>query len=102
MPRKKRNPNFVDRPPLNKKLAKQLAAGEKIRKKKHNRRIALNAYFQNLTPLDYMLGVLRNPHTTSPRRDDMAKSAAPYVHPRLSTNKITQDPDAPFKQEHKV
>lgn len=34
-------------------------------------------------PLDYMLMVLSDPGTPEPRKDDMAKAAAPYVHPRL-------------------
>lgn len=38
-----------------------------------------------LTPLDYMLSVMRNPRTKAPRRDEMAKAAAPYVHPRLAS-----------------
>ncbi len=35
-------------------------------------------------PLDYMLGVLRDTAQPAARRDDMAKAAAPYSHPRLS------------------
>jgi hypothetical protein len=38
-----------------------------------------------LTPLEYMLGVLRDPDVHSLRRDDMAKAAAPYVHSKLAT-----------------
>jgi hypothetical protein len=38
-----------------------------------------------LTPLGYMLGVLRDPRAPAARRDEMAKAAAPYVHPRLAT-----------------
>ncbi len=37
-----------------------------------------------LTPLEYMLGVMRDPKAPAARRDDMAKAAAPYVHPKLS------------------
>lgn len=37
-----------------------------------------------LTPLDYMLGILRDENAAVERRDDMAKAAAPYVHPRLA------------------
>jgi hypothetical protein len=37
-----------------------------------------------LTPLEDMLGVLRDPDAHPLRRDDMAKAAAPYVHPRLA------------------
>jgi hypothetical protein len=38
-----------------------------------------------LTPLDYMLKVLRDGKEDTSRRDEMAKAAAPYCHPRLST-----------------
>jgi len=37
-----------------------------------------------LTPLDYMLRVMRDDEAPKKRRDDMAKAAAPYVHPRLA------------------
>ena len=33
-------------------------------------------------PLDYMLRVMRDSKVPDPRRDDMAKSAAPYLHPK--------------------
>jgi len=34
------------------------------------------------TPLQYMLRVMRDENVRNDRRDDMAKSAAPYVHPK--------------------
>jgi len=37
-----------------------------------------------LTPLDYMLAIMRDETATVDRRDDMAKAAAPYVHPKLA------------------
>ncbi len=37
-----------------------------------------------LTPLDWMLSVLRDPAVDYDRRDKMAANAAPYVHPRLA------------------
>jgi hypothetical protein len=37
------------------------------------------------TPLDYMLRVMRDPKADAHRRDDMAKAAAPYIHPRLAS-----------------
>ncbi len=37
-----------------------------------------------LTPLEYMLDVMRDTTVEGPRRDDMAKAAAPYIHPKLS------------------
>ena len=36
------------------------------------------------TPLDYMLRVMHDETADNERRDEMAKIAAPYVHPRLS------------------
>lgn len=38
-----------------------------------------------LTPLDYMLGILRDEEQTTENRFEAAKAAAPYVHPKLST-----------------
>jgi hypothetical protein len=37
-----------------------------------------------MSPLDWMLQVLRDPSQPNERRDEMAKAAAPYVHPRLA------------------
>lgn len=42
-----------------------------------------------LTPLDYMLNVMRDPTQEYARRDDMAKASAPYVHPRLAATEHT-------------
>jgi len=38
-----------------------------------------------LTPLDYMLSIMRDIAVDDARRLDAAKSAAPYVHARLSS-----------------
>ena len=35
-------------------------------------------------PLAYMMRIMRDPSTEPHRRDAMAKSAAPYVHPTLA------------------
>jgi hypothetical protein len=35
-------------------------------------------------PLDYMLGIMRDPAADHKRRDAMAMAAAPYLHPRLT------------------
>ena len=48
------------------------------------RHIAEEAAAEGLTPLEHMMSVLRDPNAPQARRDDMAKAAAPYVHPRLS------------------
>lgn len=38
-----------------------------------------------VTPLDYMLRVMRNSKTPPLLRLEAAKSAAPYIHPKLSS-----------------
>jgi hypothetical protein len=37
----------------------------------------------DLTPLEYMLRVMRDEGEQPARRDDMAKAAAPFIHARL-------------------
>jgi hypothetical protein len=51
------------------------------------------------TPLDYMLSVMRDPEAAVDRKDDMAKAAAPYVHPKLANVQHGGDPDHPIKHE---
>jgi hypothetical protein len=36
------------------------------------------------SPLAYMLRVMRDPTVEHPRRDEMARAAAPYVHAKIS------------------
>jgi hypothetical protein len=38
-----------------------------------------------LTPLDYMLAVMRNPKAKAHLRFEAARTAAPYVHPKLAS-----------------
>ena len=49
-----------------------------------------------LTPLDYMLTVLRNETNTMEVRLDAANKAAPYVHPKLAAVTVGNDPDNPL------
>jgi hypothetical protein len=45
---------------------------------------------KGLTPLQHMLRVMRSRSSkvSDARRDEMAKAAAPYVHPRLTTTEL--------------
>ena len=43
---------------------------------------------QGLTPLDYMLAVLRNEEASASARMEAAKNAAPYVHTRLASAEL--------------
>ncbi|PKN20901.1 MAG: hypothetical protein CVU71_03730 [Deltaproteobacteria bacterium HGW-Deltaproteobacteria-6] len=45
------------------------------------------AALQNMTPLDYMLKVMRDTNADTTRRDRMAQAAAPFVHPRIAEGK---------------
>jgi hypothetical protein len=49
------------------------------------------------TPLDFMLEVMRDETKEFSQRLDMAKAAAPYVHPRLSS--VEQKLDATVEGE---
>jgi hypothetical protein len=49
-----------------------------------------------ITPLEYMLNILRDEKQSQEVRMEMAKAAAPYVHPKLQTTKIQGDKDAPL------
>jgi hypothetical protein len=46
------------------------------------RRAAITASGED--PLDYMIRIMRDESASAERRDEMAKAAAPYVHPRLA------------------
>ena len=50
-------------------------------------------------PLDYMLGVLRDPKAEEKRRDWAAKEAAPYLHARLASTEVKGEGGGPLKVE---
>lgn len=49
-----------------------------------------------LTPLDYLLTVLRDEALDREARVDAAKAAAPYVHARLAAVEHSTDPENPM------
>ena len=49
-----------------------------------------------ITPLEYMLSVVRDPAVEYRRRDQMAQAAAPYLHARLASTEIKGDDDHPI------
>lgn len=52
---------------------------------KKTREIADRAASEGLTPLDYMLSILRDEGKDPLMRFEAAKAAAPYVHPKLAS-----------------
>jgi DNA-binding ferritin-like protein len=51
---------------------------------KKTREIAEKAVTLGVTPLEYMLSILRDESMPTESRFEAAKAAAPYVHPKLS------------------
>jgi hypothetical protein len=52
---------------------------------KRYREIAAEARDAGLTPLNYMLSIVRDETAPEHRRDEMAYRAAPYCHPKLTS-----------------
>ena len=50
-----------------------------------------------LTPLDYLIAILRDEGSGPNMRLEAAKAAAPYVHPRLAAIELSGDPDNPLR-----
>jgi hypothetical protein len=63
---------------------------------KRTREIANGAASEGQTPLEYMLAVMRDPEADRERRDDMAKAAAPYIHPKLASTELKGDANNPI------
>lgn len=49
-----------------------------------------------LTPLDYMLNILRDAEADDAKRMWAAEKAAPYVHAKLASVEHSTDPDRPM------
>src|SRR5262245_43978328 len=43
-------------------------------------------------PLEYMLRIMRDPKASNTRRDEMARTAAPYLHPKLVATPFVSPP----------
>jgi hypothetical protein len=55
-----------------------------------------------LTPLAHMLAVMRHENESDERRDEMAKAAAPYIHPRLSAVEVAGKGGGPIQGEIRI
>lgn len=63
---------------------------------KKSREIADKAAELGITPLEYMLQILRDDAQPGERRDWAAEKAAPYMHPRLQTTTLQGDDKKPL------
>ncbi len=71
---------------------KREGAGRKLGSlTQRTRDIAEKAAAAGEVPLDYMLRVMRDEQAPADRRDEMAKAAASYVHPRLSSAEVKSE-----------
>ena len=61
-----------------------MASVSKVLKARH-RDVAMMAYETGITPLEFMLEVMRDDGNDLLIRMDAAKAAAPYVHPKLAS-----------------
>ncbi len=50
-----------------------------------------------VSPLEYMLKVMRDEQADTERRDKMAAQAAPYIHPKLSSTEVSGEDGGPIK-----
>ena len=62
-----------------------------------NEQARLEAAQSGETPLEYMLRVMRDVDAEKSRRDDMAKSAAPYLHAKLSSVELAGSKENPLQ-----
>ena len=56
--------------------------------------IVIAAMAEGITPLEFMLGIMRDETVDAGVRMDMAKASAPYMHARLASTEIKADADA--------
>jgi hypothetical protein len=52
-----------------------------------------------LTPLEYLLSVLRDEQSAVDQRMEAAKAAAPYVHPKLANIELSGNEEHPLVHE---
>lgn len=80
-------------------MAKGLKTGGRQKGSRNKRTEAQAAAIENsgLTPLDYMLTVLRDPKQDIDLRMEAARSAAPYVHPKLANIELTGKDGKPLE-----
>ena len=53
-------------------------------------------------PIDYMLRIMRDATKDKSIRSDMAKAAAPYLHPRLASYQIGGDDESPIQMIQQI
>jgi hypothetical protein len=65
---------------------------------KRTREVANKAVETGLTPLEFMLSIMRDESADRNERLDMAKAAAPFIHPKLSSISATVEAEVVQKR----
>lgn len=83
-------------------MAKGLKTGGRQKGSRNKASVAKAAAVQasGLTPLDYMLALMRDENADPTRRDDMARAAAPYIHPKLASLEAKVDASVTVNIKH--
>ena len=66
------------------------------------REIANKAVEAGISPLEYMLAVLRDEGNDTTARFEAAKAAAPYVHPRLNSVELAGKDGQPIETVNRI
>jgi hypothetical protein len=69
---------------------------------RRTREIANACIESGLTPLEYMLQIMRDIRQQQPDRLRAAESAAPYIHPKLAAIQHSGDKDNPVQVQAEV
>jgi len=70
--------------------------GQVSEQTKRRKEIMVKAAAEGITPLEFMLAVLRDENADFSERYKAAVDAAPYIHPRLASTKVEGDQERPL------
>ena len=84
MPRGGRRANAGRKPGSATKKTREIANAVASQPRTRSQIIADEASLAGLTPIEYMLSIVRDPTASDQRRDAMAVASAAYCHPRLA------------------
>lgn len=79
-------------------LGRKTGGRRKGASNRRTREIADKAAAVGLTPLEYLLSLMRDGDQTLAVRLDAAKAAAPYIHPRLQATEATIRTERPYEE----
>jgi hypothetical protein len=81
----------------NRKMQGMKTGGRKKGTPNKRSAVLIKAMESGESPLDYMLRVMRDSRAAPERRDQMAKAAAPYIHPRLTAIEVSDNDESPYQ-----